>query len=75
MTTAMLATRARALTANRATGSCDDCTAKDELDTNVGKAMVNIIQKARVCARCCSQAPRLMKKAGMVHDTSRAAPA
>ena len=73
--TAMFATRASALTMNSAFGSCEESTANFESETNAGTAIVNIIQNASVWARCCNQAPRLMKNAGMVQDTRSAAPA
>ena len=46
----------------------DADTENAESVTNAGTAIVNIIHSASVCARCCSQAPFLMKKAGMVQD-------
>ena len=71
----MLAASDRADTTNSAVESCEDSTANCDEVTNVGTAIVNIIHRASVWARCCSQAPFLMKKAGMVQEISRAAPA
>ena len=71
----MLAASERRLTTSRALGLCDDATPHRGLSTNIGTLMVNIIHTARVWARCCNHAPRLMKKAGIVQDTNNAAPA
>ena len=73
--TATLATSEIADTVNRAAGLCEECTEKTELVTKAGTAIVNIIQSARVAARCCSQAPFFKKNAGIVHEMSSAAPA
>jgi hypothetical protein len=59
----------------RAAGSCEDFTAKRELSMKPGKVIANMHQIPRVCSRCWSQAPFLMKKAGIVQERRSASPA
>ena len=44
------------------------------LSAKEGTVITNIIQSARVDALCCSHAPFLMKKAGIVHEKRRIRP-
>ena len=65
--------RARKLTIKNIVGLCVVATGAI-LSAKLGKVMINMVQKPRVCALCCSHMPFLMTNAGMVQDNSSAKP-
>ena len=73
MATATLAAKAMRLTTKNAVGLCVVGMGAST-SANCGTVMTNMIQSASVCARCCSQAPFLMKNVGMVQASRSARP-
>ena len=65
---------ARKLTAKNAVGLCVVGMGAST-SANCGTVITNMIHSASVCARCCNQAPFLMKNVGIVHASSSARPA